>query len=143
VSELKPPILSHKHYAAASAFTPENLLREARRQKLLSSGVVPDICVLDPDGDIVRHLRATGRAERCADWACYHTDLFVFRHESHEYGIIGCAVGASYAVLIAEELFASGCQFLMSITSAGQIRAVQAPPYFVVIERALRDEGTS
>jgi hypothetical protein len=28
-----PPILSHQYYDAASAFKPENLLREARRQK--------------------------------------------------------------------------------------------------------------
>lgn len=29
------------------------------------------------------------------------------------------------------------------MTSAGQITPVRKPPYFVVIERALRDEGTS
>jgi uridine phosphorylase len=29
------------------------------------------------------------------------------------------------------------------MTSAGQILPVRAPPYFVVIDRALRDEGTS
>ncbi len=144
MSETKiPPILSHKDYDAASAFTPESLLREARRQKGQSTAAVPEICVLDPDGDIVRHLRATGRAVRHPGWACYHTDLYVFRHEGHEYGIVGCAVGAAFAVLIAEELFASGCQFLVSMTSAGQILPVQAPPYFVVIDRALRDEGTS
>jgi hypothetical protein len=28
-----PPILRNKHYDLASAFTPESLLREARRQK--------------------------------------------------------------------------------------------------------------
>src|SRR5215469_16940505 len=28
-----PPILAQKHYTQPSAFTPENLLREARRQK--------------------------------------------------------------------------------------------------------------
>jgi len=143
VSEPKPPILLHKRYGAASAFTPENLLREARRQKRLVPGSIPEVCVLDPDGDIVRYLRGTGRAELSRAWACYHTDLYVFRHDGYDYGIIGCAVGASYAVLIAEELFASGCQFLLSVTSAGQIRPVQAPPYFVVIDRALRDEGTS
>ena len=59
------------------------------------------------------------------------------------FGIIGCAVGASFAVLLAEELFASGCRFLVSVTSAGQITPRGAPPYFVVIDRALRDEGTS
>jgi uridine phosphorylase len=144
VSEAKaPPILSHKRYAAASAFTPESLLREARRQKGLATAAVPEICILDPDGDIVRRLRAAGRAERHTGWACYHTDLYAFRHEGHEYGIVGCAVGAAFAVLIAEELFVSGCRLLISMTSAGQIAPVQAPPYFVVIDRALRDEGTS
>jgi uridine phosphorylase len=138
-----PPILSHKHYKSESAFTPESLLREARRQKGLAIVAVPEICVLDPDGDIVRHLRSTGRAGRHPGWACYHTELDVFRQEGHEYGIVGCAVGAAFAVLIAEELFASGCRLLVSVTSAGQILPVQAPPYFIVINRALRDEGTS
>ena len=138
-----PPILSRKHYNVPSAFTPEGLLREARRQKGLSVDAVPQLCILDPDGDIVRHLLAAGRARRHPGWACYHTDLYAFDHEGLQYGIIGCAVGAAFAVLVAEELFASGCQFLVSMTSAGQILPVQPPPYFVVIDRALRDEGTS
>jgi uridine phosphorylase len=138
-----PPILRHKHYEARSAFTPESLLRQARRQKQLPNIAVPEICVLDPDGDIVRHLHAAERASRHAGWACYHTALYVFSHHGHEYGIVGSAVGGAFAVLIAEELFASGCRLLVSITSAGQIAPVQAPPYFVVIDRALRDEGTS
>src|SRR5262245_60882578 len=58
-------------------------------------------------------------------------------------GIVGCAVGAPFAVLVAEELFASGCRLLISMTSAGQITATAKLPYFVVIDRALRDEGTS
>jgi uridine phosphorylase len=56
---------------------------------------------------------------------------------------VGCAVGAPFAVLVAEQLFASGCRLLISVTSAGQITASTTPPYFVVIDRALRDEGTS
>jgi uridine phosphorylase len=138
-----PPILRHKSYEASSAFTPENLLRQGRRQKRLPNIAVPDICILDPDGDIVRNLRATERASRHDGWACYHTELYAFRHDGHDYGIVGCAVGAAFAVLIAEELFASGCRLLISITSAGQIAPLQTPPYFVVIDRALRDEGTS
>lgn len=138
-----PPILSHKHYDSPSAFRPESLLREARRQKGLPTAVVPEVCILDPDGDIVRHLRAMGRANRHPGWACYHTDLYAFHYEGSEYGIVGCAVGAAFAVLVAEELFASGCQLLVSVTSSGQILPIQAPPYFIVIDRALRDEGTS
>jgi hypothetical protein len=91
-----PPILAQKHYEQPSAFTPENLVREARRQKQLRGFNVPEICVLDPDGDIVRSL-----------------------------------------------LFASGCKLLISVTSSGQIVPIRPPPYFIIIERALRDEGTS
>jgi Uridine phosphorylase len=35
------------------------------------------------------------------------------------------------------------CKLLISVTSAGQIAPVREPPYFVIIDRALRDEGTS
>jgi uridine phosphorylase len=138
-----PPILARKNYAASSSFTPENLLREARRQKRLHDAPVPAVCVLDPDGDVLRYLQNGARARRSASWACYHTDLYEFDHEGISFGMIGCVVGAPYAVLVAEELFAAGCKFLLSMTSAGQIRAVKQPPYFIIIDRALRDEGAS
>jgi uridine phosphorylase len=138
-----PPILAGKDFAAPSVFEPENLLREARRQKNLPSAEVPEICILDPDGDIVRRLVKAGRTHRSPDWACYHTDLYQFEHAEERFGIIGCAVGASFAVLLAEQLFVCGCRFLVSMTSAGQIVQRAPPPYFILIDRALRDEGTS
>jgi len=137
------PIVGHKSYAEPSVFIPANLLREARRQKRISRGRIPSICVLDPDGDIVEHLREEGRAEPNPYWACYHTRLYDYEEGGVSYGIVGGAVGAPFAVLVAEEMFASGCRFLISVTSAGQITPVGSPPYFVLIERALRDEGTS
>jgi hypothetical protein len=140
---LEVPILSHKNYNQPSVFTAENLLREARRQKELVQAPVPPICVLDPDGDLVDYLQATGQAHRSPTWACYHTTLYIFVHEEIEYGIIGRVVGAPFAVLVAEELFAADCQLLISITSAGQISAVAQPPYIILIDKALRDEGTS
>ncbi len=142
VSKLAP-ILAGKDFAAPSVFEPENLLREARRQKNLPIAEVPDICILDPDGDIVRRLSKEGTARRSAGWACYHTDLYEFEQLGERFGIIGCAVGASFAVLVAEQLFVSGCRFLVSMTSAGQIVEHARPPYFILIDRALRDEGTS
>lgn len=138
-----PPILADKHYQDASVFEPENLLREARRQRNLPAGCVPEVCLLDPDGDIVRTLRKNGLARRSAVWACYHTELYEFDWEGERFGIIGNAVGASFAVLLAEQLFASGCRLLVSITSSGQIVEQGALPYFILIDRALRDEGTS
>src|SRR3954451_9077751 len=142
-SDRPPPILRAKDYAAASVFEPANLLREARRQKRLPEAEVPAVCLLDPDGDILRALRREGRATLSPAWACYHTDLYEFEEAGISFGIIGCAVGASFAVLLAEELFVSGCRLLISMTSAGQIVPQGQPPYFVVIDRALRDEGTS
>jgi uridine phosphorylase len=62
---------------------------------------------------------------------------------SRTVGVVGCAVGSSFAVLVAEQLFASGCRFLISVTSAGQLAHIGDPPYFILIDRALRDEGTS
>jgi uridine phosphorylase len=138
-----PSILETKDNASPSVFQPAALLREARRQKGLAAADVPPICVLDPDGDIVRHLRQTGQSQRFDGWPCYHTRLDTFMLAGQTVGIVGCAVGAPFAVLVAEELSASGCRLLVSITSAGQIVPAGDPPYFVIIERALRDEGTS
>ena len=138
-----PPILAEKQYAAPSVFDVANLMREARRQKGLPAGDVPPICVLDPDGDLVDYLRASGQARTHPAWACYHTTLDVFDLDGCELGVVGRAVGASFAVLVAEELFVSGCRLLISVTSAGQVTPLGPTPYFVLIERALRDEGTS
>lgn len=140
---MQPPILDNKIYDAPSVFTAENLLREARRQKSIAEGSVPTVCILDPDGDIAAHLIATGQAVVHPHWACYHTKLYAFHHSGIEYGIIPHVVGSSFAVLVAEELFVSGCKLLISMTSAGQIVPMGQPPYFVLIEKALRDEGTS
>jgi uridine phosphorylase len=40
-------------------------------------------------------------------------------------------------------LLESGCRLILSVTSAGQIVPAGPTPYFVIIDRALRDEGTS
>jgi uridine phosphorylase len=135
--------LPRKNYAAPSVFRPENLLREARRQRGLAEESVPAVCALDPDGDIVRALRRGGNARRSAGWACYHTDMEVTEHAGLTIGIVGFAVGAPFAVLVAEQLFVSGCRLLISVTSAGQIEPIGPTPYFVLIDRAVRDEGTS
>jgi uridine phosphorylase len=138
-----PPILENKYPESPSVFLPSALIRQARRQKGLPVIDVPEICILDPDGDIVRRLKADGHARRFDCWPCYHTDLYTFSLGGETVGILGCAVGAPFAVLVAEELFACGCRALISLTSAGQIVPTGNPPYFVVIDRALRDEGTS
>jgi uridine phosphorylase len=136
-------MLSARDHSAPSVFTPANLLREARRQRRLPDVPVPAVCLLDPDGDVVRHLIAAKTARRHPGWACYHSELWVTEYGGRELGIVACAVGAPYAVLVAEQLAESGCALLISVTSAGAVTALGVPPYFVLIERAWRDEGTS
>ncbi|WP_229266675.1 nucleoside phosphorylase [Leptospira sp. severe_002] len=137
------PILDNKNPSAPSVFVPAALIREARRQKGLPAVDVPPLCILDPDGDMVRRLRKDGRSKPFEAWPCYHTQLDTFELAGQTVGIVGCAVGAPFAVLVAEELFECGCRLLISVTSAGQIVSAGPTPYFVIIERALRDEGTS
>jgi len=70
-----PPILDNKDVTAPSVFAPAALLREARRQKELTPADVPSVCILDPDGDILRLLNSIGQARRFDAWPCYHTEL--------------------------------------------------------------------
>jgi len=137
------PLLERKDHGAPSVFRPENMLREARRQKALNSAAVPAVCMIDPDGDIVSHVRRTLAATLCESWACYHTRMWEWTVGKVRCGIIGQVVGGSFSVLVAEQLFASGCELLVNIASAGQITDVGPPPYYILVERALRDEGTS
>jgi uridine phosphorylase len=138
-----PPVAEARDWRAPSVFRPESLLREARRQKGLQAALVPPVCVLDPDGDLVRYVEAQCGAVPVPHWACYHTRLIEWEKDGQLIGAIGSAVGAAYAVLIAEQLFCCGCRLLISVTSAGQLVEAGSPPYYVAIDRALRDEGTS
>src|SRR5215469_257736 len=137
------PLIARTDHGAPSVFRPESLLREARRQKALPDGDVPPVCVLDPDGDLVAYVRERFGATPCPQWACYHTQMWTWSADALRYGVIGHVVGGSFAVLVAEQLFASGCGFLINLTSAGQITDVGPPPYYILVKRALRDEGTS
>jgi uridine phosphorylase len=137
------PLLENKNPTSPSVFRAAALLREARRQKGLPAVDVPPVCILDPDGDVVRRLRKEGRSKPFQGWPCYHTQMDAFDLAGQRVGIVGCAVGAPFAVLVAEQMFASGCRFLISLTSSGQIVSAGPTPYFVIIDRALRDEGTS
>ncbi len=138
----RTPIIDHDTGAPA-VFEPANLLESARRQKGLGDCRVPSGCLLDMDGELVERLVASGRATPDRAWPCFHTRLYRWKAGDSEVGVVGGTVGAPFAVLVAEELFASGCEALVTISSAGMVAAAARPPFFVLVERALRDEGTS
>src|SRR5262249_46692012 len=107
-----PPLLDNKDPSSPSVFRPAALLREARRQKGLTHVEVPATCILDPDGDIVRRLRGENRSKPFEFWPCYHTQLDSFELAGQTVGIIGCAVGAPFSVVIVEESVARGWSVL-------------------------------
>jgi uridine phosphorylase len=137
------PLLANKAYDEPSVFRPENLLREARRQKAIPNCLVPSLVMLDPDGDLADYLSTQNRAVENECWACYHSVMYTFRLNGKELGIVPNIVGASYAVLVAEQLFASGCELLISVTSAGIITEPSVPRRFALLTEAVRDEGAS
>lgn len=136
------PLFEHDH-ADEPVFLPGNMLESARVQKNLSPLVVPDGCLLDFDGELVDFLVANSAVKLEPSWPCFHTRLYLWQTNGTEYGIIGGTVGASFSVLVAEELFALGCKALVTISSAGLIAENLETPLFLLIDKALRDEGTS
>ena len=114
--------LPEKAYDQASVFQPANLLREARRQRALPDVAVPSVCLLDPDGDIATYLEESGLGTRHPGWACYHTDMWVTQVSGISVGVVGRAVGASFAVLVAEHLFARGAELVIVATEWREFR---------------------
>lgn len=136
------PLLNHP-LEQPTAFTPEALIEAVRAERRLAQTEVPKVCLLDFDGDITDWLVASGRAVRWSSWACFHTPMFSLEVDSEICGIIPRTIGGPYAVLVAEQLRASGGGVVIGLTSAGRVSPSLPLPCFVIPTRAVRDEGTS
>ncbi len=104
---------------------------------------MPRVCILDPDGDLARYVSSQPDPARHRGWACYHTEMWLTELAGQTVGVVGCAVGGPFAVLVAEQLATSGCDLIVSVSSAGVVGPRSPATEFVLIERAWRDEGTS
>src|SRR5262249_33324541 len=69
------PLLRHA-LDAESAFSPGELIRSVRAQRGLAERPLPDVCVLDFDGDLTDALVRDGEAEPCPEWPCFHTAMW-------------------------------------------------------------------
>ena len=136
------PLLNHP-LEETPAFTPDALLEAVRNEKNLPRDPIPRVCLLDFDGDATDWLVASGRATRCASWACFHTPMWSIEIDGEACGIVPRTIGGPYAVLAAEQLAASGAKLILGLTSAGRVDPSLPLPSFVVATGAVRDEGTS
>ncbi|MDX2149251.1 MAG: nucleoside phosphorylase [Bryobacteraceae bacterium] len=132
-----------KPCSAPTAFKPEDLLASVREVRNLPRTDVPEVCLLEFDGDLTDWLAATGRSRVCDAWACFHTRMHLFDADGFEAGMVDRTIGGPYAVLVAEQLLASGARVILGLTSAGRIAPDLRLPAVVVAQSALRDEGTS
>ena len=136
------PLLRHP-LDQESAFRPEKLIDAVRAERGLADVGMPEVCVLDFDGDLTDWLAQTGRSTPVADWACYHTTLHLTRIDGISIGLVDRTIGGPYAVLIAEQMLAVGVRVIVGLTSAGRLTSSVPIPSLVVPTRALRDEGAS
>ena len=136
------PLLNHP-LEEPSAFTPQSLMDSARHARRIPKGDVPPICILEFDGDITDWLIDHGLARKFPSWSCFHTTMFSVDIEDVVCGIVPRTIGGPFAVLIAEQLAASGAKLIVGLTSAGRVAPDLPLPCLVVITGAIRDEGTS
>ena len=116
----RPPILDHPLFAP-TVFSPGDLIAAVRAQRGLASDTLPEVCVLDFDGDLTDGLVKSGEATPCAGWPCFHTAMWTIEVDSPRCGLIPRTIGGPYAVLVAEQLAACGVRVVLGLASAGRI----------------------
>lgn len=136
------PILNHPTTEPA-VFRPENLLARASEMMGKEQGRLPACCVLDFDGELAPVAVERFGAVPSPVWPCFHTTLLRLDQDGFCMGLIAGTVGAAFAVLIAEQLNASGCRNIIGYSSSGAVADWLRLPCLVVPDRVLRDEGTS
>lgn len=136
------PLFKHS-LDAPSTFSPEALVKAVRQQRQLEPGTVPQVCVLEFDGDLTDWLVSTGVARPCKSWPCFHTTMFSLDVGGITCGIVPRTIGGPYAVLVAEQMAISGARLVFGLTSAGRVASAMPVPGLVAVTRAIRDEGTS
>ena len=136
------PLLQHP-LSESSAFTADALVAAVRNERNLSAQAVPRVCVLEFDGDLTDWMVASGDARAYSNWACFHTVMHEIVVDGNSCGLIARTIGGPYAVLVAEQLRASGAELILGLTSAGRVSRTLPLPSLVVATDAVRDEGTS
>jgi len=106
---------------------------------------VPAACVVTFFGDSVQRLRDSGRATVLAEnaWEDGPHPLLETEHEGQRLAVLHSGVGAPLAAGLLEEVVAMGCRAFVVCGGAGALRAEILRGHLVVVESAVRDEGTS
>lgn len=106
---------------------------------------VPPACVVTFFGDSVQRLVQSGQARVLDDnaWEDGAHPVLEMTHGDRLVTLLRCGVGAPLAVGLLEEVIAMGCRAFVVCGGAGALRPEVAFGRLVVVQSALRDEGTS
>jgi uridine phosphorylase len=136
------PLLTHA-LDEPTAFRPEDLVAAVRQQRGIGDRPVPELCLLEFDGDLTDMLIARSEVRRCEYWPCFHTDMWLWPKDEPQCGIVARTIGGPYSVLVAEQMAVCGARAVIGLASAGRIGTELPLPAIVVADEAVRDEGTS
>ena len=106
---------------------------------------VPPACVVTFFGDTVRRLLERGSARVITEnaWEDGPHPLLEVEHRRQRLAVLHTGVGAPLAAGLLEEVIAMGCRAFVVCGGAGALRPEVTRGHLVVVESALRDEGTS
>ena len=106
---------------------------------------VAPACVVTFFGDSVQRLVHSGRAWVVADnaWEDGPHLIVEMDHGGRHVTLLHCGVGAPLAVGLLEEIIAMGCRAFVVCGGAGSLQPHVTLGRLVVVDSALRDEGTS
>lgn len=106
---------------------------------------VPAACVITFFGDAVRRLRESGRAQLITQnaWEDGPHPLLEMEHDRRRVALMHSGVGAPLAGALLEEVIAMGCTAFVVCGGAGVLQPELAVGHLIVVESAVRDEGTS
>jgi uridine phosphorylase len=136
------PLLDHP-LDEPTAFSPDALMEAVRAERHLSREPIPQVCVLELDGDLTDWLVSTDAAHPWKSWACFHTTMYSLEVDGTTFGVVPRTIGGPFSVLIAEQMAKSGARVVLGLTSAGRVSSAMPVPGLVAVTSAIRDEGTS
>jgi uridine phosphorylase len=105
----------------------------------------PDACVVTFLGDSVRRLLDNRDARVIEEnaWEDGSHRLLEVAHEAQRLAVLHSGVGAPLAAALLEEAIAMGCRAFVVCGGAGVLRKDLTAGHFIVVDSAVRDEGTS
>lgn len=106
---------------------------------------VPAACVITFFGDVVRRLVDSARGRVLAEnvWEDGPHPLLEVEHEGRRVAVLHCGVGAPLSVGLLEQAVAMGCRAFVVCGGAGALRKDLVVGHLVLVDSAVRDEGTS